>query len=136
MRERNDGKGADNILQNRFTAYLVKAVRNRKIQYLRAKQRHDLYELPFDISDFDAITHDESDLLGNLSLIEQLEDFRLQQVLRQAKTRDLYIFLAKALDDRSLSDIAKELGIGLHAATSAYYRMVRKLRRELGGGGK
>ncbi|MDR0861477.1 MAG: hypothetical protein LBN30_01675 [Oscillospiraceae bacterium] len=136
MRERNDGKSADDILRNQFTAYLVTAVRNRKIRYLQAKRRHEQRELPLDIEDYAAEPRDETDLLGNLSLIEQLEDFRLQQALRQAKTRDLYIFLAKALDDRPLADITAELGIGFHTATNAYHRMVRKLRRELGGGGK
>jgi hypothetical protein len=39
----------------------------------------------------------EQDFLENLSPLEQIEDYRLQQALKKSKSRDLYIFLAKAL---------------------------------------
>ena len=135
MRERNDGTSEDNIVKNRFTAYVIKATANCKARYINSKKRHALVEVPFDFYEHEEILY-EPDFLDSFSAIEQLENYRLQQVLRRVKKRDMYIFMAKVLDDRSLADIAAELGIGIHTATSAYYRVVRRLRRELGGGAK
>jgi len=75
----------------------------------------------------------EVDVINNLPLFEQLENMKLRKFLEQAKERDLYIFLAKALEGRSLSEIAEELGIEYNTAASVYYRMIKRLKKELRG---
>jgi RNA polymerase sigma factor (sigma-70 family) len=129
MRERNDGVGEDHILLNQFTAYLMKAVKNRKIQYLSHKAKLSRLEK------MDAIIEplEEFDLLSGLPVIDQLEDRRLQKALHRSNERDLYILFTKTLGCRSLAEIAKELNMGFYAVTSAYYRVLRKLRQSLEG---
>lgn len=133
MWEHNNGAGESNILQNQFTAYLVTALRRRKVQYLRSKLQIQQYETSLEIWDQIEGLLTEPDLALGLPLIEQLENIRLQQALKQAKQRDLYIFLAKVLEDRSFVEIAGELGIAYNTVLSVYHRMIQKLKKELGG---
>ena len=133
MWQRNDGTGESNILQNEFTAYLGTAIRRRKVQYLRSKIKLQHYELSLEIHDYFKGFLTEPDMILNLPVIEQLENIRLQQALRQTKSRDLYIFLAKALEGRSNIEIAHELGMGDNAVAVAYHRMIQRLKKVLGG---
>lgn len=133
MWERNDGKSESNILQNQFTAYLVTAIRRSKIQYLRAKAKLHQYELSLELDDYRREFQTEPDLLDQLPLLAQLEDRRLQSALEQVKERDLYILFSRVLEERSFVELADELGIGYKAVTAIYYRLVNKIKKELGG---
>lgn len=133
MWERNDGKSESNILQNQFTAYLLTAVRRCRIQYLRAKARQYQYELSLELDDYRMQMRTEPDLLERLPVIAQLEDHRLQSTLEQVKECDLYILFARALEGRSFVELSEELGIGYKAVAAIYYRMVAKIKKELGG---
>lgn len=135
MTKSNDGKNENDILQNHFTAYLLVALRNRKTQYLRQKDQRQCVELPFDDVDYQetfSITHD---LMEGLSILDQIEDRHLQAFLQRANRRDRSILLAKVLGDFTLAEIAEVLDIGFYATTSAYYRILYKARKELGGHG-
>ena len=135
MWKNNDNNGADesNILHRQFTVYLATAVRRTKIQYLRSKYRLQRYEIPLEIEDTLAEFQAEPDMILSLPLTDQLENIKLQRALEQTKKRDLYIFLSKVLEGRSFVEIAAELGIEYNTATAAYYRMLNRLRKELGG---
>jgi len=137
MWKNNDNNEADesNILHRQFTVYLATAVRRTKIQYLRSKYKLQRYEIPLEIEDSYPLAdfQAEPDIILSLPLLDQLENIKLQRALEQAKKRDLYIFLAKVLEGRSFVEIAAELGIEYNTATAAYYRMLNRLRKELGG---
>lgn len=133
MWDYNDGKSESNILQNQFTAYLLVAVSRSKKKYLRIQAKPYKHELPLEMIEYRREYQTEADLLEDLPVIAQLEDHRLQRALKQAKERDLYILFARVLEDRSFVDLAEELGIGYKAVTAIYYRMVAKIKKELGG---
>ena len=135
MREYNDGTGEPKDLQNRFTAYLVIAVGRRKAQYRRSKaqQYYRQIEIAIEIHDDHEVFQTEPDMLAGLPLFDQLENTRLRQSLANAKERELYIFLAKALEGRSFPEIAAKLGVGHNTVASIYYRMIARLIKELGG---
>ena len=133
MREQNDGIGEDNVLQNRFTAYLMAAIRNRKINYLQNKARLQRIEIALE-AQFPLISISwGEDLSAGLSVIDQLESHWLQDALRQARERELYILFARALYGQSFADIAQELGLKLKTVTSIYYRLIERLREDLRG---
>ena len=135
MREHINETGESNDLQNQFTAYLITAVRRRKIQYFRSKSRqYKLYELTLELQEQYEDDPEEPDMTLGLPLLDQLENVKLRQSLANAKERELYIFLAKALENRSFTEIAAELCIGYNTAASIYYRMINRLIKELGGG--
>jgi RNA polymerase sigma factor (sigma-70 family) len=126
--KKNDGKGESNIIQNQFTAYLKVAIRNRKAQYLRNKLRILQYERYLDLMQIKEPEY-EPDMLGSLPVEERIDDFELLRALRSIGERDRYIFLAKALEGRSLAAIAAEIGVGCYVASTAYYRTVRRLKK-------
>lgn len=133
MRKQNDGKSADDILQNQFTAYLVTAVKRRKALYARKKAQRQHTEAPLEIHDFEVSLHTDSDLLTGLALLEQIENPMLHLALSQARERELYIFLTRILEERSFSDLAEELGISYKATTHSYYRFIARIRKMMGG---
>ena len=133
MWQRNDGAGESNVIQNIFTAYLVQAVRRKKIRYLGKKEKRRQYELALNDDDQQEGFQSEMDLLCEMPLLEKLENYKLQQVLSRKSERDLYIFFARVLEGNSFFEIAEELGMGYTAVKNVYYRMIKKARKELDG---
>lgn len=133
MRKQNDGKSADDILQNQFTAYLVTAVKRRKALYIRKKAQRQQAESPLELHDFDMSLQADADLLTGLALLEQIENPMLHLALMQARERERYIFLTRILEERSFSELAEELGISYKATTHSYYRFIERIRKMMGG---
>lgn len=132
MFDRNNGTGDDNIIQNRFTAYLVKALRNRKINYIREKARLHEFETSLETAMESDGAWIYQDPLSHLPVIEQVEDARFQQALGKAGEQELYILFAKILQGKTFADIAMNLGMKLKTVTSIYYRLIERLRAEIG----
>lgn len=131
MWRRNSGQGEVNILQNQFTAYLVTAIRWRKITYLRKRTKLGRRELP---TNFDSeFTQALETLEENLTTLEQpvLESIALAQALGRITDRERYVLFARVLEERSFNDLAAELGLEYKGAAAIYYRAIQKLKREL-----
>lgn len=136
MRFRNDGKGEANILQNQFTAYLMTAIRRRKVTLLQERAKLAQRELSVDLQGY---------LPGALGAMETprrtyrdvpIENAALERALEQIEERDRYIFFARVLDERGFSELAAELGMGYKGVAAAYYRVIRKIKSEMRGDGK
>ena len=125
MRYRNNGNQKDEILQNQFTAYLKKALLNRKIRYLGQKQKLEFVEVELEY-DF------PSNSLDRIQAVAEREV--LMQALLQLKEKERYIVLTRALEEKAFAQIANELGMTYRAVTSLYYRALQKLRAILEGG--
>lgn len=134
MWQKNDGTGEANILHNQFTAYLMTAIKRRKISYLKEKSQLYQMELALELCDFDAVMSMEADFSSVLPILEQIENPLLLQALQQAKERELYIFLTRILDERSFVELSNELGISYKAATNSYYRFLERIKELLKGG--
>lgn len=133
MWERNNGD-ENNALQNQFTAYLMTAVRNRKITYLRRLSRLRQYEQPLELQDtLRETAADDVDFMLELTLYEQLESMCLHHALKQIKKREQYIFFAKALDERPFAELAEELGMSYGAVAMAYHRTIERIKKAMGG---
>lgn len=131
MWQRNNGHGEANILQNQFTAYLVTAIRWRKITYLRKCTKLGTHEL---CTDFDGAFIRLLDAKEeNTASLEQpvLESIALAQALSKITDRERYIFLARTLDQRSFNELAVELGLGYKGVAAIYYRTLQKLKKEV-----
>lgn len=131
MHKRNDGKGEDNIAQNRFTAYLLVALKNTKKNYMRKKYMVQSHEIPLDAQDNSRWFIYEPDMLSTISAIDQLEDARLAIALRRIGERDLYIFISRILGGKSLRELSEELGIRYYTVSTIYSRVLNRIRREL-----
>lgn len=110
-------------IQNRFTAYVQRAIKNYRIDYMKKKSRISMFDISIDIE-----IADEKDLYSRMAECEAL-----YQALRTIKERERYVLLARVIDDKSFSEIAAELGLSYKGAAAIYYRALDKLRRLLGG---
>lgn len=118
-------KNHDNaILQNRFTAYLKRAVHNKRIDYI---YKHGLpQKMEVSIEDVDCLPEETRDFISAYS-----EYDLLQRALRSIRGRERYILLARIVEEKDFSQIAEEVGLSYGAATSVYYRTLKKLRKML-----
>lgn len=130
MYQRNDGKGEDNIIQNRFTSYLVSAVSRRKSDFLRTRHRRSNTELPTDPDSMAA--PENADIDDPETLLCIMENAVLSDVLSSVSERDRYIFFSRALYQRSFDELAIELGLGYQGVAAAYHRVCKKVRNATG----
>ena len=133
MRDYNNGIGDDNILHNQFTAYLITALRNRKIRYLQHNNKLQIIEVSLDALDLFSDKLPDDGLLTGLPVLEMIEDFRLHESLKKVKERELKILFARALYGKSFPEIALDLGMKTNTVASIYFRLIKRLKRELRG---
>lgn len=122
-------------LQNLFTAYLLQAVHNKRCDYIRRQikqlQKECLQEEPWS-----ELTVDFPDEFEDaLPLEMQLENDRLLFALNALTVRDRDIFLSRVLEETSFSVLAEKYGLSCAGAAAVYYRVVVKLRRQMGDDG-
>lgn len=117
-------------LQYCFTSYLQKAVKRKWADYNKRLQLQ-VRTVPFpEESDF----ADEPDLLSTLPLEEQLGNALLYRALLKIHEREKQILFLRVLEKMSFADIAAELGVSVPIVKNTYYRLLKKLKKEMGGG--
>ena len=111
MRFWNDGKGETNMVQNRFTKYLVVSVHRKKSAVLQGRRKIRNSENFTD--DWDTIPGIavEEDYIQQVSSPLDFENAALSRAFAQLKERDRYIFFARVLDEKEFDDLAIELGM-------------------------
>lgn len=129
MNFRNNGKGEDNILQNKFTKYLIISIHRKKTAFMQQRDKIIVHEQLLDSWERASLNihedmSDRSDLLENMDFIQALESI---------SERDRYIFFAHVLDDRGFAELGSELGLGYKGAAAAYYRTIKKIKEGMRG---
>lgn len=122
--------------QNQFTAYLLAAIHNYKRVFLKRNAQIMLTEVAYDHYAKDAALSADTDHYQGLPLMQQIENERLFSAMQELHSRDRHIFLARVLEERSLSEIAQSLGITYGAAAMSYHRTISRLRNALDGDGR
>ena len=135
-------------LPNHFTAYLVHALENSVISYLykldrQKKQEYVNAELvDAGYTDFDIQYHlhkyeqyaDNFQMENGLKLImESLGENKLANALSNLKDRDKGILIARIFGELSFDEIGAIFNMKPKQAEMAYYYIIRKLRKKLGG---
>ncbi len=133
MRFWNDGKDEANMVQNRFTKYLVVSVHRKKSAVLQGRRK--IRDSENSTDDWDALPGIavEEDYTQQVSSPLDFENAALSRALAQLKERDRYIFFARVLDEKEFYDLAIELGMGYKGVAAAYYRAIEKIKREMRG---
>ena len=126
MGHRNNGQGEVNALQNRFTAYLLTAIRRKKRDYIAKQERINGHEFAVDLQA--AQFPDEAVDTNTLIL-----DLALMQALDSLTARERYILLERVVNKRRYDELASLLGLRYSGVSSAYHRIIHRLRKELGG---
>lgn len=133
MRFWNDGKGEANVVQNRFTKYLVVSIHHKKSLVLLGRDK--IRDRESSVDDWDILPgiSVDADYDEQISSPLDFENAALGRALAQLKERDRYIFFARVLDEREFEDLAAELGMGYKGVAAAYYRAIEKIKREMRG---
>ena len=119
----------DRELQNRFTAYVQKAMENTRSTYYRKKMTIQERETVYDEVD-DLEIADSSDMLDTLFVfnVEMLENISLWKALHKLSGRDVTIIKLRVLYNNSFKEIGKVLGMTEIAARKRYNRAIKVLR--------
>lgn len=121
MFKKNDGKGI-NAVQNKFTALLKTALRNRRIDYILQQKRY-YNEISLD----EYIIADKTD-----DFIQTIIDLDVVKIaLKTLNERERKIVLAHILEDKNFADIGLEFGLTYKGTTTVFYRAMTKLREIL-----
>lgn len=130
---RNAGQDPDEILQNRFTAYLLSAVQRRRAVYIDAKVRacqiSSLDEKICEDRKFDL----DREALKSFPLFMKIQNEKLFQSLSNLSERERYVFFNRALDEKSFDELALELGLSYKGVAAIYYRTIQKVKKKMKG---
>ena len=131
--QRNEGHEQDDVLQNRFTAYLLSAVQRRKAQYIdtlmKVQQTSTMIEETVMDIEFDL----EGEASQGIPLYMRLQNEKLFLSLSRLTERERYVFFTRALDERSLDELASELGLSYKGVAAIYYRTIQKIKKSMKG---
>lgn len=129
MQFRNDGIGIANITRNAFTAYLKLRVERKRRDILAKRERRQKHEVLTDFDTFeisDAEDCDPASACGYDPITWSNES--LVRAFGALNERERYILIARVFDERSFEEIGNTLGMTYKGITTAYYRVLRKLR--------
>lgn len=131
---RNNGHDNDEIIQNKFTAYLLSAVKRRRAKYIDdALRNQNLAEL------IERTVADEDNLFDVERVLDtpvyiRLQDEMLYQAIFELSERERYVFFNRVLEEKSLDELAADLGLSYKGVAAVYYRTVEKIRKKMRGG--
>lgn len=144
--ERMEKKQTDSV-QNRFTAYLMTAVVNKRISYMEQRNRQKEREyiqvdlLEKNHVDFDAQYRTymaEQSLLRYFGYGEssecmpEIDSIQLAKCINRLKERERGILFARVFGELDFTELGEKFGMEPRQAEMAYYYIIRKLRKGMG----
>lgn len=127
MTSKNKDTFESNAVQNRFTAYLITAIRRKKADYWKKTEYVQTHEL---IVGTDEVFEGEETSYENvINIGEGVQNEALEDALKQLSVRERYIIFARVVDMRGFAEIGAELGLGYQGAAAVYYRAIRKIKK-------
>lgn len=139
-------KQTDSV-QNRFTAYLMAAVVNKRISYMEQRNRKREREyiqvdlLEKNHVDFDAQYRTylaEQSFLHyyvyeeNSESMPEIDSIQLAKCISRLKERERRILYARVFGELDFTELGRKFGLESKQAEMAYYYIIRKLRKGMG----
>ena len=121
-------KEIDDSIQNKFTAYLLRALNRRRIDYLKDESRkaHIDRMLYQKLSSNFAL---DMDRIISVPVHMQLKNDLLIDSLLQLSDREKYIFRLHTLCEVTFDKLAQELGLSYKGVAAIYYRTMKKVQK-------
>lgn len=126
---RNSGISNDNIVQNRFTAYLKISITHQKVKYLAGIYERQKQEISYEeyLELFDMTQDSKEDTYFN----NEIGNEQLSHALDKLRERDRLIVLKRAVSGESFVKIAADMGIEYVTVKAIYQRSLEKIRKEI-----
>ncbi len=133
-------------LQNRFSAYLVAAVTNKRIRYMEKKKQLQLREttqpdleikkyLDFDDQYRDFVGQQTEFILEDWErfreFMELLESEKLMKVLSKLKEHERKMLFARVFGELTFEELGEKFDMKPKQAEMAFYYILRKIRKEM-----
>ena len=133
-------------VQNRFTAYLIVAVTNKRMRYMENRKKLQVWEfvqmdlleknyLDFEMQYHDYIREQTSFVLQDYERFREwlilLENERLVKAIGKLKIREKRLLFARVFGELTFEELGKRFGCTSRQAEMAFYYILRKLRKEL-----
>jgi RNA polymerase sigma factor (sigma-70 family) len=134
MWHNNHGQAEDEILRNRFTAYLLTAIQRRRKDYLQHLMKNMEVNGLLEPIEADGCYDIEDEALAEMPLMMKLENQELLLALQQLGERERYVLLNRALEEKSFEMLSLELGLTYKGVSAIYYRAVHKVKKRMRGG--
>lgn len=123
----------DEVLQNRFTAYLTSAVSRQRAEYIDKLIQLQNY-LSFNSANIPDKSFDvEDEVFKSFPLHLQIQNEDLFLSIAELSEQERYIFFNRALGELSLNEMAAELGMNYKTVAAVYYRTIQKLKKRMQG---
>lgn len=135
-------------LQNRFSAYVVAAVSNRRIRYLENKNRIREREfttveiLDRTYTDFseefnryvvDQIVQESGEIGKQQEIISLTQGQKMSFAIAGLKEREKALLFGRVFEELEFEELGKRHGISGKQAEMAYYYVIRKIRKKMEG---
>ena len=127
------------ILQNFFTAYVERALKNNRISYFRKYKRHLRFELYFDsedqidrYADFHNDLADEVDDRDSLNF-DSIQNQTLAKELKNMPDKTHFILQLRIVHNCSFKHIGTILGMKEEAVRVRFFRAINKMRDHMKG---
>ncbi len=133
MWTRNQGQTADEILQNKFTAYVARAVQRRKKDYLKKMKNYQDHVCTLDEAEIAESAWIENKAAEKLPILMRIQNEALLDAVLMLSEREQYILLRCALKEKSFTELSQELGMSYKGIAAIYYRAIQKIQRRIGG---
>lgn len=133
MRHRNDGQGEVNALQNRFTAYLLVAVKRQKRDYIQKRNQIKNNEVPIVPEIEETMDCCVDGPMEHLSPMEQMEDMALMDALKRLTAKERYVLFGRLINESEYETLGGVLGLRYSGVAAIYRRVIKKLRKKLDG---
>ncbi len=133
-------------LQNRFSAYLVAAVTNKRIRYMEKKKQLQLREttqpdleikkyLDFDDQYREFVGQQTEFILEDWErfreFMELLESEKLMKVLSKLKEHERKMLFARVFGELTFDELGEKFDMKPKQAEMAFYYILRKIRKEM-----
>lgn len=133
-------------LQNRFSAYLVAALTNKRIRYMEKKKQLRTQEtvqedleikkyLDFDEQYREFIGEQTAFILEDWErfreFMELLESKKLMKVLSRLKEHERRLLFARVFGELSFEEMGEKFNMKPKQAEMAFYYILRKVRKEM-----
>lgn len=129
MSEKADIQKNIDGLQITFTAYVARAVRRRRRDYvLRQAKLQWAENLREDVQQGAAFVPGD---VQRDPLPMQLESDKLLYALGSLTERERNIFLSRVLDEKRFQELGEQYGLSYKNVTTIYYRAIRKIKKKM-----
>ncbi|MBO5177753.1 MAG: sigma-70 family RNA polymerase sigma factor [Lachnospiraceae bacterium] len=133
-------------IQNRFTAYLVSAVMNKRINYMEKRKnmlQKETLLTEQEIKKYLNIERQYQNFFGEpqYAVLEDWEKFRefllalgsdnLMKALNKLKDKEHKLLFARVFGEMTFEELGRKFGMKPKQAEMSYYYILRKLRKEL-----